>query len=155
MKQPLLFIVIAIAAVVSVAAIVGISSNTKMKKVDATELAQFEAWKETKTLEALESEKASYVAPKTTARSTAAKRTVSYQSPKMVSESQNAAKTTTTKKGWSKAAKATAIGAGAGAVLGAVINKKNRAVGAVIGGVIGGGGGYVIGRGMDKKDGRY
>ena len=155
MKQPLLFIVIAIAAVVSVAAIVGISSNTKMKKVDATELAQFEAWKETKTLEALETEKANYVAPKTTARSTTAKRTVNYQSPKMVSESQNAAKTTTTKKGWSKAAKATAIGAGAGAVLGAVINKKNRAVGAVIGGVIGGGGGYVIGRGMDKKDGRY
>ena len=155
MKQPLLFIVIAIAAVVSVAAIVGISSNTKMKKVDATELAQFEAWKETKTLEALETEKASYVAPKTTTRSTSAKRTVNYQSPKMVSESQNAAKTTTTKKGWSKAAKATAIGAGAGAVLGAVINKKNRAVGAVIGGVIGGGGGYVIGRGMDKNDGRY
>ena len=155
MKQHLLFIVIAIAAVVSVAAIVGISSNTKMKKVDATELAQFEAWKETKTLEALETEKASYVAPKTTTRSTSAKRTVNYQSPKMVSESQNAAKTTTTKKGWSKAAKATAIGAGAGAVLGAVINKKNRAVGAVIGGVIGGGGGYVIGRGMDKKDGRY
>ena len=155
MKQPLLFIVIAIAAVVSVAAIVGISSNTKMKKVDATELAQFEAWKETKTLEALETEKASYVAPKTTARSTTPKRTVSYQSPKMVSESQNAAKTTTTKKGWSKAAKATAIGAGAGPVLGAVINKKNRAVGAVIGGVLGGGGGYVIGRGMDKKDGRY
>jgi len=155
MKQPLLFIVIAIAAVVSVAAIVGISSNTKMKKVDATELAQFEAWKETKTLQALETEKASYVAPKTTTRSTPAKRTVSYQSPKMVSESQNAAKTTTQKKGWSKAAKGTAIGAGAGAVLGAVINKKNRAVGAVIGGVIGGGGGYVIGRGMDKKDGRY
>ena len=155
MKQPLLFIVIAIAAVVSVAAIVGISSNTKMKKVNATELAQFEAWKDTKTLEAIETEKASYVAPKTTTRSTSAKRTVNYQSPKMVSESQNAAKTTTTKKGWSKAAKGTAIGAGAGAVLGAVINKKNRAVGAVIGGVIGGGGGYVIGRGMDKKDGRY
>jgi len=156
MKQHLLFIVIAIAAVVSVAAIVGISSNSKMKKVNATELAQFEAWKDTKTLEALETEKANYVAPKATAKSTAAKRTVNYQSPKMVSESQNAAKTTTTKKkGWSKAAKATAIGAGAGAVLGAVINKKNRAVGAVIGGVIGGGGGYVIGRGMDKKDGRY
>jgi protein-L-isoaspartate O-methyltransferase len=124
-----------------------------MKKVDATELAQFETWKETKTLEALQTEKASYVAPKKTTSATA-KRTVNYQSPKMVSESQNAAKTTT-KKGWSKAAKATAIGAGAGAVLGAVINKKNRAVGAVIGGVIGGGGGYVIGRGMDKKDGRY
>ena len=153
MKQSLLFIVIAIAAVASVAAIVGISSNSKMKKVDAMELAQFEAWKETKTLEALETEKASYVAPKKTT-SSAVKRTVTYQSPKMVSESQNAAKTTT-KKGWSKAAKATVIGAGTGAVLGAVINKKNRAVGAVIGGVIGGGGGYVIGRGMDKKDGRY
>jgi hypothetical protein len=73
----------------------------------------------------------------------------------MVSETQNSAKTAIKKKGWSKAAKGTAIGAGAGAVLGAVINKKNRAVGAVIGGVIGGGGGYVIGRGMDKKDGRY
>jgi hypothetical protein len=47
----------------------------------------------------------------------------------MVSESQNSAKTTT-KKGWSKAAKGTAIGAGTGAVLGAVINKKNRVAGA-------------------------
>src|SRR5688572_24488916 len=152
MKQPLLFIVIAIAAVLSVAAIVGISNNSKMKKVDSAELAQFEAWKETNTLAALESQKATYTAPKKT--STAAKRPVSYQSPKMVSESQNSAKTTTKKKGWSKAAKGTAIGAGAGAVLGAVINKKNRAVGAVIGGVLGGGGGYVIGRTMDKKDGR-
>jgi hypothetical protein len=40
-------------------------------------------------------------------------------------------------------------------VLGAVINKKNRVLGAVIGGVVGGGVGYGIGRGMDKKDGRY
>lgn len=154
MKQPLLFIVIAIAAVLSVAAIVGISNNSKMKKVDSAELAQFEAWKETNTLAALESQKASYTAPgKTT--STAARRTVrSYQSPKMVSETQNSAKTTTKKKGWSKAAKGTAIGAGAGAVLGAVINKRNRVAGAVIGGVLGGGGGYVIGRSMDKKDGR-
>ncbi|MFN2457532.1 MAG: glycine zipper domain-containing protein [Chitinophagaceae bacterium] len=36
-----------------------------------------------------------------------------------------------------------------------MINKKNRAAGAVIGGVIGAGGGYVLGRKMDKKDGRY
>src|SRR6186713_189625 len=105
MKKSILFIVIAIAAVASVAAIVGISSNAKMKKVDATELAQFEAWKETKTLEALEPTKAVYVAPKTTTRSAAAKRTVSYQSPKMVSETQNSAKTAIKKKGWSKAAK--------------------------------------------------
>lgn len=145
MKQTLLFI--AIAAVVSVAA-VGLNNSAQKKKMDATELAQFQAWKESNVKEQ------NYVAPKQAATRTVAKRTTSYQSPKMVSESQNAAKTTA-KKGWSKAAKGTAIGAGAGAVLGAVIHKKNRAVGAVIGGVIGGGGGYVIGRGMDKKDGRY
>ena len=147
MKQVLLFI--AIAAVVSVAA-VGLNNNAQKKKMDATELAQFQAWKESNA------QQQNVIAPKPvtkqTTKSTTAKRTTSYQSPKMVSESQNAAKV---KKGWSKAAKGTAIGAGAGAVLGAVINKKNRAVGAVIGGVIGGGGGYVIGRGMDKKDGRY
>ena len=73
----------------------------------------------------------------------------------MVSETQNAAKTSTNKKkGWSKAAKGTAIGAASGAVIGAVVNKRNRAAGAVIGGILGGGGGYVIGRTMDKKDGR-
>lgn len=42
----------------------------------------------------------------------------------------------------------------AGAILGAVINKKNRVAGGVIGGVIGGGVGYGIGRSQDKKDGR-
>jgi hypothetical protein len=149
MKQDLLkqvFLFIAIAAVTSVA-VVGLTKNSSTKKVDATELAQFEAWKDVQATNALSQ---NYVAPK----SSTAKRTTSYQSPKMVSESQNAAKTTTQKKGWSKAAKGTAIGAAGGAVLGAVINKRNRAVGAVIGGVIGGGGGYVIGRGMDKKDGR-
>ena len=153
MKQPLLFIVIAIAAVLSVAAIVSISTSTKTKKVNAAELAQFEAWKETQALEASASQKVTYTAAKKTS-STTARRPVNYQSPRMVSESQNSAKTATRKKGWSKAAKGTAIGAGTGAVLGAVINKRNRVAGAVIGGVIGGGGGYVIGRSMDKKDGR-
>jgi hypothetical protein len=59
------------------------------------------------------------------------------------------------KKGWSKAAKGAVIGGAGGAIAGAVINKKNRAVGAVVGGILGGGGGYVIGRQMDKRDGRY
>lgn len=58
------------------------------------------------------------------------------------------------KKGWSKAAKGTAIGAGAGAAAGAILVKNNRALGAVIGGVVGGGVGYGVGRSMDKKDGR-
>lgn len=59
------------------------------------------------------------------------------------------------KKGWSKAAKYAVIGGAGGAVMGAVIHKKNRVKGAVIGGVLGGGGGYVIGRSKDKKEGRY
>lgn len=67
------------------------------------------------------------------------------------SESQNTAK----KKGWSKAAKGTVIGAGTGAVIGGVVNKRNRAVGAIIGGVAGGAVGYGVGRSKDKKDGRY
>ncbi|HEX8277329.1 MAG TPA: YMGG-like glycine zipper-containing protein [Segetibacter sp.] len=58
------------------------------------------------------------------------------------------------KKGWSKAAKGTAMGAGSGAVLGAIIS-KNKGKGAVIGGIIGAAGGYAIGRSKDKKDGRY
>ena len=70
----------------------------------------------------------------------------------MASTSTNTARQ---KKGISKAAKGAIIGGAGGAVAGAVINKKNRAVGAVIGGVLGAGGGYVIGRGKDKKDGRY
>lgn len=61
----------------------------------------------------------------------------------------------TKKKGWSKAAKGTAIGAGAGAAAGAILVKNNRALGAVVGGVVGGGVGYGIGRAKDKKDGRY
>ena len=57
------------------------------------------------------------------------------------------------KKGWSSAAKGAVIGAGAGAVTGILVDKKN-ARGAVIGGVVGAGTGYVIGRAKDKKTGR-
>ncbi|MGZ5136093.1 MAG: YMGG-like glycine zipper-containing protein [Flavitalea sp.] len=57
-------------------------------------------------------------------------------------------------KGWSDAAKGAAIGGGAGAILGAVVSKNNRGLGAVIGGVVGAGGGYAIGRTQDKKSGR-
>lgn len=66
-------------------------------------------------------------------------------------EGADAAKAPEEKKGWSKAAKGTVIGAGGGAILGAVINKKNRAAGAVIGGVLGAGVGYGLGKVLDKK----
>lgn len=57
------------------------------------------------------------------------------------------------KKGWSSAAKGAAIGAGAGAVTGILVDKKD-ARGAIIGGVVGAGTGYIIGRDKDKKSGR-
>ena len=58
-------------------------------------------------------------------------------------------------KGWSDAAKGTAIGAGSGAILGAVVSGDgNRGKGAVIGAVVGAGTGYAIGRTRDKKSGR-
>jgi hypothetical protein len=63
-------------------------------------------------------------------------------------------KTVVKRKGWSKAAKGTAIGAGAGAVTGAIIS-KDKSKGAIIGGVVGAAGGYIIGRKKDKQDGRY
>lgn len=72
-----------------------------------------------------------------------------------VNETAPAAQPAKKKKGWSKAAKGTVIGAGVGAAAGAIIVKKNRGLGAAAGAVIGGGAGYGVGRSMDKKDGRY
>jgi uncharacterized protein YcfL len=57
-------------------------------------------------------------------------------------------------KGWSHAAKATAVGAGTGAIFGAIVNKEHRGQGALIGTVVGAGTGYIIGRATDKKTGR-
>lgn len=54
------------------------------------------------------------------------------------------------KKGWSRKAKGTVIGAGAGAATGAAVS-HNRSKGAVIGGVVGAGAGYAYGRHKDKK----
>lgn len=62
--------------------------------------------------------------------------------------------TTAQKKGISEAAKGTAIGVVSGAALGAIVNKKNRGGGAVVGGIIGGATGYTLGRAQDRKSGR-
>jgi hypothetical protein len=58
--------------------------------------------------------------------------------------------TTKKKKGWSGAAKGTVIGAGSGAIIGAIVSKKKGA-GAIIGGLIGAGAGYAVGNESDKK----
>lgn len=57
------------------------------------------------------------------------------------------------KKGWSNAAKGAVIGGAAGAIGGALIDKKHGQ-GAIIGGVAGAGAGYLIGHAKDKKTGR-
>ena len=57
-------------------------------------------------------------------------------------------------KGLSHAAKGTIVGAGTGAITGAILNKDHRGTGAIIGTVIGAGTGYLIGRATDKKTGR-
>ncbi|MBC6612755.1 glycine zipper 2TM domain-containing protein [Hymenobacter sp. BT507] len=48
-------------------------------------------------------------------------------------------------------AKGTIIGAGAGALGGALIHKRNRAAGGVVGGVVGAGAGYAVGKHIDNK----
>lgn len=58
------------------------------------------------------------------------------------------------KKKFSNAGKDALIGAGSGAILGAVISKKNRGLGAVIGAAVGGGAGYGIGKHKDNKEKR-
>ena len=55
------------------------------------------------------------------------------------------------KKGWSHKAKGVAVGAGTGAITGALINKNNRGVGAIVGGLVGAASGYIIGNEVDKK----
>lgn len=159
MKKNLLFIVIA--TLIS-ATVVGIAININTSKKSQEVMAELKAMQLENQLaeQAKLEEQEKLEAVKPVVKSTPAKaKSTSYQSPKMVSESQNAAKTTeepeaAAKKGWSKAAKGAVIGGASGAVIGAVINKRNRTAGAVIGGVLGAGAGYGIGRGMDKKDGR-
>ena len=124
----------------------GTAGSEALAFQDTVGLAEYQSWKAKKELAAL------YPESKPAAHS-ATGGSSSYANSASTS-SQHEAKTTE-KKGWSKAAKGAVIGAGSGAAIGAVVNKKNRAIGAVIGGIIGGGGGYVVGRTMDKKDGRY
>jgi hypothetical protein len=140
---------------------------------DTVGLAQFQQWKAANELAAIKAYNApeaqytapvkkarkSYAAPVSRRTSEASTNTTSplpstSEEGTMSSESSNTAKAPE-KRGWSKAAKGSAIGAGTGAAAGAVLNKKNRVVGGVIGGVIGGAVGYGVGRHMDKRDGRY
>ena len=122
-------------------------SNTGTPQViyaDTTGFAQFKAWKAM-------SEQPVVNTPQKTV---AVKKSTVNKSTTMTSSTSNEAMVAK-KKGWSKAAKYSVIGGGAGAIGGAVINKRNRVAGGVVGGAVLGGLGYVIGRAKDKKEGRY
>lgn len=144
-----------------VALAVGVAAcNTKSKPDDQTAgavkyadtvgFADFQRWKmlnELKESEAYNQQQQAAAAP---SRTTTTRSSAGTAAP-VASNST----TTTKKKGWSKAAKGAVIGTATGAATGAIVNKKNRAAGGVVGGVVGAGVGYLIGRDMDKKDGRY
>jgi hypothetical protein len=94
----------------------------------------------------------------TTRRSSASANTVNsyagYSQPAPVYNEPVAPVQQPQKKGWSAKAKGAVIGAGVGAAAGAIINKRNRGVGAIIGGVLGAGAGTGVGAIIDKKHGR-
>ena len=142
MKKFLSIITITAAIAVVMAACNSNPSATQpVSSMDTAGLAQFRAWK---ALEKQEPVKA-VSSHKTVATN---------KSGSMTSSETNNAKVAK-KKGWSKAAKYSAIGGGSGIVLGAVINKRNRVAGGAVGAVVGAGLGYLFGRSQDKKDGRY
>jgi hypothetical protein len=138
---------------------------------DTAGLAEYQAWKSQREIDVnedlnTENTVASAAAPAAAASrnysstrrastSTARRSTGSRSSGGGGTMTSTSSNTAQQKKGWSKAAKGAVIGGAGGAVAGAVINKRNRGVGAVVGGVIGAGGGYIFGRSKDKKDGRY
>ena len=78
--------------------------------------------------------------------------TVQHSNGNSADNSTPAASTATTtekKKGWSHTAKGAVVGAGTGAVTGAIINKNDRVKGAAIGTVVGAGAGAGIGAIVD------
>jgi len=146
MKRMLLFIVMLAVIFTACNTRPGVDEETLSAYTDTAGFAAFQEWKfENERKDASEYMKPAAPA-KTVRQSTPAKSTSGNTTT--VPTQQKA------KKGWSKAAKGTAIGTATGAAAGAIINKKNRVVGGVIGGVVGGSLGYIIGRKMDKKDGR-
>ena len=147
MKKVLSIITMTAAIAVVMAACNSNSGNTKVSYDDTVGFAQFQSWK---SMNENSDQNHAY-----TTKSSARRTNSVNNNGTMSSATTNNAKTVSKKKGWSKAAKYSAIGGGTGVVLGAVINKRNRVAGGVIGGILGGGIGYGIGRRQDKRDGRY
>ena len=110
-----------------------------LSAVDSAEFAAFQEWKEEQEIK------------KTQAATTV--RYVERKQPTAAPVVYN--NTTPAKKKWSHATKGAVIGGASGAIIGGVVSKKNRVAGVLVGGVLGAGGGYAIGRSIDKKQGNY
>jgi uncharacterized membrane protein YeiH len=148
MKRNLLYTsVVALFAIIVVACNTNPMANQQAPVSDTVGLAQFNEWK------AMEAQ--AVIAKQQQVAYAASRRSAPAKTYSMNSESTNEAKVETKKKGWSKSAKYAVIGATGGGILGAVINKKDPVKGGIIGAVVLGGGGYVLGRSQDKKDGRF
>lgn len=148
MKKNLLYTsVVALFAILVAACNTNPMSMQPMPNSDTIGLAQFNEWK------AMEAQ--ALIAKQNQAAYAATRKSAPAKTYSMNSESTNEAKVEKKKKGWSKSAKYAVIGATGGGILGAVINKKDPVKGGIIGAVILGGGGYVLGRSQDKKDGRF
>jgi hypothetical protein len=89
-----------------------------------------------------------YVRPKRNRQSTQAQNPIAQSTPIAQNQSLPAEPK---KKGWSNTAKGAVIGAGVGAIGGAVISKDHRVKGAVIGGLIGAAAGAGTGILLDRK----
>lgn len=111
----------------------------------AEEMAKFQQWKEQQRLDSIKKAEEKH-------KTVVYKNTVVREQAPAAAAAPSAAAEPAKKKGMSKAAKGAIIGAGAGAVTGAIIAKKNRGLGAVVGGAAGAGVGYGVGRHMDNKD---
>jgi uncharacterized protein YcfJ len=61
---------------------------------------------------------------------------------------------TQTRPAWSQRATGAVVGAGSGAVIGALVNRNDRVAGAAIGSVVGAGIGYLVGRSEDRNNPR-
>lgn len=123
-------------------AVKAVKDSLRLDSFKRVEAAKVEAEKEAK-----------HQAELVAARRAGANSSRSYANSGGSSSSYGGAQPTAKKKGWSDAAKGTVIGGAAGAVGGALIDKK-KGRGAIIGGLVGAGGGYLIGRGEDRKSGR-
>lgn len=140
MKQ--VFTILSLAVImVSCKSKVETSDQTKvLSAVDSAEFAAFREWKEEKEMKTTRAANNVRYVERT---QTATAAPVVYKN------------TIPAKKKWSHATKGAVIGGAGGAVIGGVVSKNNRVAGVLVGGVLGAGGGYAIGRSMDKKQGNY